>query len=151
MRAYNAERRLVRSPSTSALKALARKALDADRKVAEARAARRRVAAEHKALAAEVLAPALAALRAAVSALETLMGPPATPMAAGAWKSKETDQRTSSAPSKMPPIIRTIDVIVADDRVSAAEAKRIQEHEIVARAAWRRSTNTNGSKRDSVV
>jgi hypothetical protein len=64
------------------LKALARKAIAAGRMVTEAKAAKCRVAAEHRALAAEVLAPALAALKAAVSALETLMGPPAAPKTA---------------------------------------------------------------------
>lgn len=44
-------------------------------------------------------------------------------------------------PSGAPPIIRTIKDILAHDGVTAAEAKRIQEREILARAEWRPTGN----------
>jgi hypothetical protein len=146
MRGYNVERRRVNAASersaSSGLKTLARKAMAAERKVAKAKAAQRSVAAEYKA-AAQSLAPALAALKAAVSALEALMGPTPAPKPAKA----RTANGTTSArhlpvvPSSSPPLIREIKAIVADDRVSLAEAKRIQEREIVARAEWRPSAS----------
>lgn len=140
---YHKARRLIypatRSPSPG-LKGLAKKAIAAERMVTEAKAAKRRVAAEHKVLAAEVLAPALAALEAAVSALKTLMGPPAAPKTKPRTANgTKPAHPTPARPPAAPPSIRTIKDIVAHDGVTLNEAKRIQEQEILARAEWRPS------------
>lgn len=149
---YHKARRLVypstRSPSRG-LKLLAKKAIAAERLAAEAKAAKRSVAAEHKALATEVVVPALAAMKAAVSALETLLGTlkaasSALEMLVGSATPK-TKPRTANGvrpahpkpASEAPPSIRTIKDIVAHERVTLNEAKRIQEQEILARAEWR--------------
>jgi hypothetical protein len=146
---YQRARALEHPRGTSfGLKALAKKAIAAERMVTEAKAAKRRVAAEHKALATEVLAPALAALKAAVSALETLMGPQAAPKTAAkprvANGNRPAHPTVAVAP-EAPPLIREIKTIVADERVTQNEAKRIQEREIVARAEWRPVVNTANS------
>jgi len=134
--------------SLSGLGALTRKAMVAERKITEARAARHKVAAEQKALAAEVLAPALSAVKAASMALESLMT--ALKAAASAMEIMMGVARKPSAKSRRangtgparptpatPPIIREIKAIVAEDGVAPTEAKRIQEREIVARSEWR--------------
>jgi hypothetical protein len=135
---------------SSGLGTLTRKAMAAEHKIVAARAARNKVAAEQKALAAEVLAPALGALKAATTALESLMM--ALKAAASAMeilmgspvarkslaKSRGANGTILAHPKPAtPPPIRDIKTILAHDRVTAAEAKRIQEAEIVARAEWR--------------
>jgi hypothetical protein len=138
----------------SALEAAARAADKVEQKAAKARAARRRATSEYKA-AAKVLTPTLTALKAAVAALEALLGlrgpMPVTrdksPQHQAAALAKRARKRTAAVanngatipatPPEAPPIIRTIKDIVAHDGVTLNEAKRIQEQEILARAEWR--------------
>lgn len=139
-----------RPSALSELAALAQKAEIVERRAAQAEAARRHVAADYKAVVEQVLTPALAALRAAVAALEAMMGSPpvsrAAPKRRAANGQKPTDVAEPAHSPDGPPPIREIKAIVAEDGVKPAEAKRIQDREIVTRAEWRPSTNAlNGS------
>lgn len=156
VRAYAKARRKIVPPNgsgaMSGLGALTRKAMVAEYRITEARAARHKVAAEQRVLAAGVLAPALAALKAAApaveslmvalkaatSALEILMGSP-TVRKARAKPRASNGTASEHVRHASPPPIREVKTIVTEDRVTAAEAKRIQEREIVARAEWRPS------------
>jgi hypothetical protein len=98
--------------------------------------------------AALALVPLVEDLKARVVALEALIGQshftasvdriaPERPRRKRAVHEHHTP--APAVPSATPPIIRTIKDIVDHDRVTAAEAKRIQEREILARAEWRPS------------
>lgn len=151
----SAARRLA-APATGAMPqngfgALARKAIVAERKAAKAKAARRGVAAEYKA-AAKVLAPTLALLKAAVVALENLVGPQRaglvvrekSPQHQAAALAMHARKKAAKAPSpEGPPVIREIATIILEDHVSRVEAKRVQEREIEARAGWRPTFRLN--------
>lgn len=140
-----------RRDASSGLGTLARKAHVAERKAAKAKAARRGVAAEYKA-AAKVLAPTLALLKAAVAALEELLGPQRdgrvsrekSPQHQAAALAMHARKRAAEAPSpEGPPVIREIATIILEDQVSRVEAKRVQEREIEARAGWRPASRLN--------
>lgn len=149
VKVYQKSRTNLRPAAASGLGRLSRKAMLAEHKIAAARAARNKVAAEQKALALQVLAPALASVNAAVSAVETLMGAlkaasAALEMLVGPKPAKAKPRtangvRPAHPKPEAPPSIRTIKDIVADERVTLNEAKRIQEQEILARAEWRPS------------
>lgn len=95
------------------------------------------------------LVPMMEDLRARVAALEALLRK--TPNGTVDRIAPERPRRkravhehasqAPAVPSATPPIIRTIKDIVDHERVTAAEAKRIQEREILARAEWRPAGN----------
>jgi IS5 family transposase len=122
-------------------KVLARKAVAIERKAAAAKAAERKAIAARKLVAWQVMHPALEALEAAVAALKTLMEaeehirPPKPPRRRRPRPSRSLKPKLPV--SETPPVIRMLKDIIAEDGVGPAEAKRIQEREILARAEWK--------------
>lgn len=93
--------------------------------------------------------PLLEKLLARVSTLEALIGPMSTATVdriapERPRRKRAVHEHVNQAPvlpSATPPIIRTIKDIISHDGVTPAEAKRIQDGEILARAEWRPTGN----------
>lgn len=115
----------------------------------KARQAAYRAAIREKLRAWDAAYPLLESLAARVAALEALLR--TTPNGTVNRIAPERPRRkravhehpsqAPAVPSATPPVIRTIKDIVDNERVTAAEAKRIQEREILARAEWRPAGN----------